>query len=221
LPAKQNARQTPGVFTDPATSRLKPGAMPSTGLLQLPDEIDFRPHLLCFAVFGTRLELTLAQCLQRCFVQTLEPLLLSTRDSDTLPSVPTRKPMVTVPVSSFISAAFGYFGGSQDLLSITGDVSAAITAPAETSNKAESMEESIGFMIQFFSLAINQVRKDLQLRTLPSHHLPAPFLLPALLLAETLQYPPLLSGEQLVQHGVSRLQQMAPVCGSDDQHHPV
>jgi hypothetical protein len=44
--------------------------------------------------------------------------------------------IVTVPLSSFIKAAFGY-GGSQDLLSITGAVSAAITEEAATHNMAD------------------------------------------------------------------------------------
>jgi hypothetical protein len=60
---------------------------------------------------------------------------------------------VTVPVSSLIRAALGYFGGSQDLLSITGAVSAAIALDAATSNMAGRREERRDFIISFLFIS--------------------------------------------------------------------
>ncbi|MFZ6847528.1 hypothetical protein ACO0KV_04560 [Undibacterium sp. RuRC25W] len=77
----------------------------------------------------------------------LEPLDFSTLDSTTLPSVLTKNPIETVPVSSFISAAFGYLGESHDLLSITGAVSAAIAEEAATKSSEHRSVESGDFMI--------------------------------------------------------------------------
>jgi hypothetical protein len=82
-----------------------------------------------------------------------EPLDFSTFDSTTLPSAETRNPIVTVPLSSFIKAAFGYFGGSQDLLSITGAVSAAITEEAATHNMAEIRKEREDFIMVFLFIS--------------------------------------------------------------------
>jgi hypothetical protein len=52
-----------------------------------------------------------------------------TWESTTLPSIVTKSAIVTVPVSSLIKEALGYFGISQDLLSITGLITAALAIP--------------------------------------------------------------------------------------------
>lgn len=110
--------------------------------------------------FVPGLNLHKAKAVKAALSKLLEPLDFSTLESVTLPSGPTKKPITTVPVSSLIRAAFGYFGGSHDLLSKTGAVSAA-KAFADTANnvKPASADSFVSRFLLIVLLFLNRLNK--------------------------------------------------------------